>query len=86
MTKVDSKKNLNEIDSILVLANKNYVVGNFYRARKLVHGIIGVAEISKQQNLKCLEILRLSTFDKWAFSIGFFCIGLSSAAAFLVAY
>lgn len=80
------KKITNDTDKLLSWAQKNYIVGNFYQTRKLVHTALLDQGINSSQKMHGVQLLRLTSIDKLAISAGFLCIILTTVTALLVGY
>lgn len=80
------KKMTNDADKLLSWAQKNYIVGNFYQTRKLVHSVLSDLGISASQKMHAVQLLRLTSIDKLAISAGLLCVILTTVTALLVRY
>jgi hypothetical protein len=80
------KKVTNENDKLISWARKNYLVGNFYQARKLAHQILHDASVGSAQKAEGAEIIRLTSIDKLALGAGILCVFLTGITAVITGY
>lgn len=82
----EPKKVASSQNTLLRLAQRNYLIGNFYQVRRIVGGLLAKPNLSNDEKMQCLALRRLTGIDKLAFSIGFLCIILIATAAMITRY